>query len=395
MKDILHLDLDAFYPSVEVLDNPKLRGRPVIVGGSSKRGVVSSASYEARAFGVHSALPMAKAMRLCPHGIFLPVRMARYREISQKVFELFFRFTPLVEPLSLDEAFLDVTASTGLFGAPPSIAAEIKSLVLKETGLTISAGVGPSKFIAKIASDLHKPDGLTVVARGGVEAFLEPLPVEKLWGVGQVTHRRLLLLGVKTIGDLSRVPPAVLESTFGKQGLHMHLLSRGIDDRDVEPEHDTKSIGSEETYPEDLTDAAAIRKEILALSMQVACRARSATLAGKTVTLKVKYSDFQQVTRSVTLREPTDDGMVLYRQSCGLLGKTEAGRRPLRLLGVTLSRFETQAPLRQPSLFDGQEEKHKKKRLNRALDAIADKYGAGAIVPGTLMDTGKPSKKGS
>ena len=216
-KAIIHLDMDAFYAAVEVLDNPSLKGKPVIVGGSKKRGVVSSASYEAREFGVHSAQPMATAMRLCPKGIFLPVRMSRYKEVSEQIFEIFCRFTPLVEPLSVDEAFLDVTGSIGLFGPSEEVAKMIKRAVVEEIGITVSAGVATSKFVAKIASDLGKPDGLTVVAEDNVRAFLEPLPIDKLWGVGKATQKALALLGVQTIGDLSRLPLDLLERNFGRR----------------------------------------------------------------------------------------------------------------------------------------------------------------------------------
>ncbi|MEI6127741.1 MAG: DNA polymerase IV [Pseudomonadota bacterium] len=385
-KHILHLDLDAFYPSVEILDNPALKGRPVIVGGSRQRGVVSSASYEARKYGVHSAQPIAVALRLCPQGIFLPVRMGRYSEMSNRVFRIYHRFTPLVEPLSLDEAFLDVTGSTRLFGTPEAIAGRIKQLVAEETGLTVSAGVASSKLIAKIASDLQKPDGLTVVPPEKVREFLDPLPVEKLWGVGHVTRESLLVLGVKTIGDLSRIAENVLESKFGKQGLQLHCLSLGMDDRDVEPERATKSIGNEETYADDIIDRAMIKKELLGLSIKVARRARSEALSGKTVTLKIKYNDFKQITRSITLPEATDDGDEMFRHCCSLLDKTEAGRKPVRLLGVTLFHLATHTATRQLSLFSEQARSLKKKELNSALDKLSEKYGEHTIVPGSLIE---------
>jgi DNA polymerase IV len=385
-KHIVHLDLDAFYPSVEILDAPSLKGKPVIVGGSRQRGVVSSASYEARRYGVHSAQPMAVAMRLCPHGVFLPVRMERYREISEIVFDIFNRFTPLVEPLSLDEAFLDVTGSTRLFGTPVDIAVHIKHLVTEETGLTISAGVGPSKLIAKIASDLQKPDGLTVVPLEKVHQFLEPLPVEKLWGVGQATREQLLLLGVKTVGDLSRVPVAVLEKKLGKQGVQLHFLSRGMDDRDVEPDQDTKSIGNEETYSDDILSLEIIKKELLALSIKVARRARSEGLAGRTITLKIKYHDFKQITRSITLPDTTDDGDELFRHCRSLLAKSDAGKKPVRLLGVSLSHFTAHTEVRQLTLFTDQSSVRKKKNLNRALDILSEKYGDEMVIPGTLIE---------
>ncbi len=246
-KKIIHLDMDAFYASVELIDNPSLKGKSVIVGGSKQRGVVSSASYEARKCGVHSAQPIATAMRLCPQGIFLLVRMSRYQEVSEQIFEIFRGFTPLVEPLSIDEAFLDVTGSTRIFGEPEEIARKIKNRVKKETGLTVSAGIAPLKFVAKIASGMNKPDGLTVVPPGKVQEFLDPLPIDVLWGVGKATEKVFTTLGVKTIGDLNHIPVDILTAKLGKNGLHLHLLSRGIDEREVEIEDEVKSIGQEET----------------------------------------------------------------------------------------------------------------------------------------------------
>jgi DNA polymerase-4 len=336
-KAIIHLDMDAFYAAVEVLDNSSLKGKPVIVGGSRKRGVVSSASYEARKFGVHSAMPMTTAIRLCPKGIFLPVRMSRYHEVSERVFEVFCRFTPLVEPLSIDEAFLDVTGSVRLFGPPEEIAKMIKRAVVEEVGITVSAGIAPSKYLAKIASDLGKPDGLIIVREDEVRSFLEPLSIDKLWGVGKVTQKGLGLLGVRTIGDLSRLPLEVLEKNFGKHGNHLHLLSQGIDDRDVEVVREVKSIGHEETFASDLLDMEAARKELLSLATRVSRRLRGEAVVGRTVTLKVKYNDFVQITRSETLPEPIEDGGEIFRRCCGLLEKTEVGKRAARLLGLSVS----------------------------------------------------------
>ncbi len=373
-RKIIHLDMDAFYASVEVLDNPELKGKPVIVGGSRKRGVVSSASYEARKFGIHSAQPMAKAMRLCPQGIFLPVRMRRYKEVSDQVFEIFHRFTPLVEPLSIDEAFLDVTGSTQLFGEPEAIAKKIKKSVKEEIGLTVSAGVAPSKLIAKIASDLNKPDGLTVVPPEKVKEFLEPLPIEKLWGVGRETQKTLSLLGVGTIGELSRLPLEILKAKFGKHGAELHLLSRGIDESEVQPEREVKSISREETYEEDIYDLERAKRELLSLAFKVARKLRAEGLAGKRVTLKVKYSNFVQITRSLTLPEATDDGREIFRNSLLLLKKTEVGYKAVRLLGISLSNLSIPGKERQLSLFEKPVSQQKSKRLNLALDRICLLY---------------------
>ena len=384
-KAIIHLDMDAFYAAVEVLDNPSLRGKPVIVGGSQKRGVVSSASYEARRLGVHSAQPVATAMRLCPKGIFVPVRMSRYKEVSEQVFEIFYQFTPLVEPLSIDEAFLDVTGSVGLFGPPEEIAKMIKRAVVEEIGITVSAGVAPSKFVAKIASDLQKPDGLTVVPEEEVKAFLESLPIDKLWGVGKVTQEALALLSVRTVGDLSRLPLEVLERKFGKHGTHLHLLSQGIDDREVEVSQDVKSIGHEETFADDLLDIEAVRRELLSLATRVSRRLRRHGIAGKTVTVKVKYHDFVQATRSETLPEVTDDGGEIFRRCCRLLDKTEVGKRPARLLGISVSQLLTQGREKQLSLFQARFTAPKRKKLNLALDKISEKFGEDGILPATLF----------
>ncbi|MBW2201022.1 MAG: DNA polymerase IV [Deltaproteobacteria bacterium] len=384
-KAIIHLDMDAFYPAVEVLDNPELKGKPVIVGGPMQRGVVSSASYEARKFGVRSAQPIFTAMRLCPKGIFLPVRMSRYKEVSEQVFKIFYRFTPLVEPLSIDEAFLDVDGSMRLFGQPVEIAKKIKQTVVKETGLTISAGVAPSKFVAKIASDMDKPDGLTVVAPDMIKDFLDPLPINKMWGVGKATQNTLSQLGIQTIGDLSRMPVEVLERKFGKNGLKMHLLSMGIDERNVITGHDVKSIGHELTFAQDIIDLDEAQKELLSLSNKVARRSRRHCITGKTITLKVKYNDFNQITRSETLPKSTDDGSEIYSAICRLLKKTAVGKRPVRLFGVALSQLSSLSSAEQLSLFHQAQISQKRRDLNIALDSVSEKFGENSICPGTLL----------
>jgi DNA polymerase-4 len=385
-KAILHLDIDAFYPSVEVLDHPELKGKAVIVGGPRKRGVVSSASYEARKFGVHSAQPMATAMRLCPKGVFLPVRMARYKEVSRQVFKIFHLFTPLVEPVSIDEAFLDATGSTRLFGQPEEMAATIKRVVREETGLTISAGLAPSKFVAKIASDLDKPDGLTVVLHGRVQAFLGPLPIDKMWGVGKQTQGRLHRLGIRTIGDLSRFSAEVLGKQFGKHGTKMHQLALGIDERGVFPWSEAKSIGHEETFSRDILEREAARKEILSLAEKVARRMRREGVSGRTITLKVKYKDFVQITRSATLAAVTSDGHTLFSTACGLMEKTDVGRKPVRLLGVSVSQLShSSISAEQLSLFREGERFSKRKNLNSALDSVSERFGEDALRPATLL----------
>ncbi len=390
---ILHLDMDAFYASVEVLDDPALAGKSVIVGGDARRGVVTSASYEARRYGIHSAQPIAEAKRLCPGGIFLPVRMARYREVSREIFAIFHRFTPLVEPLSIDEAFLDVTGSVRLFGPAEQIARRIKETVRAETGLTVSAGVAATKFVAKIASDLGKPDGLVVVPASETQAFLDPLPITRLWGVGKATSRVLERLGVATIGALRRLPLARLRRELGTHGVQLHLLARGIDPRRVEPRRPVKSLGREETFPEDITDRGPLERELLALAVRVGRRARAHGLAGHTVVLKVKYGDFTLVTRSTTLAEATDDTSVIHRACRQLLEKTEAGRRPVRLLGLYLSRLvPAGAGSPSPLLEEGAEARRRQQRLHQALDRLAERFGERTVLPGSLLE--KPGPRG-
>ena len=377
--------MDAFYASVEELDNPELKGKPVIVGGRSMRGVVSAASYEARKYKIHSAMPIAQAKRLCPHGVFLPVRMKRYKEISNKVFSIFQKYTPLVEPLSLDEAFLDVTSSRKLFGTAEDIARQIRKQVFEEIGLTISAGVASSKLMAKIASDFNKPDGLTIVPAGSEAEFLAPLPIKRLWGVGKKTQETLGLLGVHTIGDIAGLSLDLLEQKFGKHGKHLHLSALGLDERDVETEHETKSVGHEFTFDADLTEIEAIRRELLELSGMVAKRLRHYQLKGKTITLKVKYHDFRQVTRSSTINEHTADSKRIYQEVLQLLKRTDAGKQPARLLGISVSGLKLDGGSSQQLLFPEMQTSKKREEINKALDAIQEKYGSTAILPGRLL----------
>jgi DNA polymerase-4 len=384
-RTIIHTDMDAFYASVEMLDNPELRGKPVVVGGLASRSVVSAASYEARKFGIHSAMPTLTAHQLCPAAIFLPVRMARYHEVSARIMAIFNRFTPLVEPISLDEAFLDVSGSARLFGSGVEIAALIRSTIRAETGLTASAGVATSKLLAKIASDLQKPDGLTVVEPGREREFLAALPIGKLWGAGATTIKALRLLSVRTIGDLAALPLEILTRKFGKHGIQMHYAARGLDDRPVEPTRAAKSIGHEDTFSEDLTDLKIIKRELLALAIRVGERLRRHGVEGQTVSVKVKFHDFATNSRSATLAASTSDGMDIYRHALELLGKTEAGRKPLRLLGISVSNLDTEVMTRQPSLFGADPARKKQKELTRAVDDLNRKFGGTAVKPGRLI----------
>ncbi|MCD6389469.1 MAG: DNA polymerase IV [Desulfobulbaceae bacterium] len=384
-RHIIHLDMDAFYASVEVLDFPELTGLPVIVGGSSDRGVVSAASYEARKYGVHSALSVVVARRRCPQGIFRPVRMARYQEVSQMIMAIFRDYTPLVEQISVDEAFLDVTGCARLFGSPVDIADTIRKRVKNEIGLTVSAGVACSRLVAKIASDQNKPDGLTVVPQGKEADFLAPLPIKRLWGIGKKTIPTLTLLCVHTIGDLTRFSLDFLEKKFGKQGRHMYFCARGIDRRDIEVIQRTKSIGNEETFSSDLTDLDTIKKKLLYLAMKVGERIRRHGYMGYTISLKVKYYDFTAVSRAITLSEPTNDSRKLYTTALTLLPKTKAGVKAVRLVGLTVGKIVPNSQPTQLGLFDNSE-KNNRRELTRAMDTINERYGSLTIKPARLCD---------
>jgi DNA polymerase-4 len=334
MRRILHIDMDAFYASVEQRDRPELRGRPVAVGGSPEsRGVVAAASYEARKHGVRSALPMRRAVRLCPDLVIVPPDFVKYRAVSSQIFGICRQVTALVEPLSLDEAYLDVTENS--WGEPlgVEVAKRLKAAIRETTDLTSSAGVAPNKFLAKIASGWRKPDGLTVVAPERIESFLQQLPVEALWGVGPVTAKRLHERGIHRLVDVREADPEVLRATVGSLTEWLQKLALGEDDRAVEPNRKSKSSSSEVTYPEDLNDLDRIREEVASMARDNGSWLRRTGLAARTVTIKVRYSDFTTITRSHSDR-PTDDPDELARRAIALLDKTEAGRRPVRLLGA-------------------------------------------------------------
>jgi DNA polymerase-4 len=395
-RTILHLDLDAFYASVEQLDDPSLRGRPVIVGGPSHRGVVCAASYEARRFGVRSAMPTARARKLCPDGVFLPPRFERYGELSDRVFGIYRRYTPLVEPLSLDEAFLDVSASRALHGSGRDVAVAIKGAVRAECGLAVSAGIAEVKLAAKIATDLGKPDGLVEVAHGGVAAFLAPLPVSRLWGVGRVTEEALREIGISTIADLARTPDVALAAAVGAaHARDLRALARGEDPREVVADEAAKSVGAEETFGEDLADAAALERELLAQAARVGRRLRAAGAAGQVVTLKVKYADFTLVTRRSTLERPTDDDRAIYAAARALLARVDLAR-PVRLTGISVSGLADEAERGQLDLFApapraGSAEDARRRALNAARDRLADRFGEGTVVPADLA--GAPPRR--
>jgi len=383
-RKIIHIDMDAFYASVEQEDNPSLKGKPVIVGGDpEKRGVVSAASYEARVYGVHSAMPTAQARKLCPQGIFLPVRMERYREVSDKIYKILSDFTPLVEPLSLDESFLDVTGSEKLFGPALEMAKEIKKRIFETTGLTASAGIAPNKFLAKIASDLGKPDGLVEIKPEKVQEFLRDLPISKLWGVGKSTEEILKEMGILRVGQLATYPVELIERKLGKFGLELLALARGEDDRLVTPQSEPKSISQEETFTPDLREREVMEKVLLDQSEQVGWELRKKMLKGYTVQLKVRYPDFSLVTRSVTLPSPTDQGIEIYQAAIKLLDKTEVQRKRARLLGVGISNLRHHDDPEQLSLFDSK--RRKVAGSTAAVDQIWDKFGPKAIKRASLM----------
>jgi DNA polymerase IV len=376
-KTILHVDMDAFYASVEQRDDPSLRGKPVIVGGSSRRGVVLAASYEVRPFGVRSAMPMAEALRRAPQAIVVSPHRDRYEAASEQAFDIFRRFTPLVEPLSLDEAFLDVTGSQALFGDGEAIAGAIRRAVRAELELTASAGVAPCKFAAKVASDLGKPDGLLVVAEGDVAAFLAPLPIERMWGVGPKTAPRMRALGYGTLGDLARAEVAALERLLGRWGIEVGRLARGEDARDVLPDRQAKSIGAEETYEEDLVGPEAIASTLLEHAGRIARRLIRAHLSAHTVTVKIKYADFTLRTRRATLPEPVRDTDAIHRAAVELLALVPLEGRRVRLTGVSVSGITEGPPA--PTLFPD-ERAAKRRRVEEVAARIAERFGDDAAV---------------
>ena len=388
---ILHADMDAFFASVEVRDRPELGGKPVIVGAAAGRGVVLSATYEARAYGVRSAMPMSRARQLCPHAEIVPPRHREYAAVSKQIMAIFRAITPEVEPLSLDEAFLDVSGARRRLGAPSHIGAQIRAEVQEKHHITCSVGVAPNKFLAKLASDQCKPDGLLVVPVAGVLGFLHPLPVEALWGVGRTTARSLARLGLRTVGDIAATPAATLRRELGAAtGDHLAALAMGHDSRPVVPGARGKTIGAEETFPADIGDPAAIRRELLRLSNRTAGALRSSGYVARTVVVKLRRADFSTITRSRTLREPTDLARDIYDTACDLYAASGLGPRTLlRLVGVraaNLSRPDsagTQLALGDPGTGWHEAE--------QAMDRVTARFGSGAVRPASLVP-GEPDR---
>lgn len=370
--------MDAFYASVEQHDRPELRGKAVLVAGSpERRGVVSAASYEARPYGCRSAMPTSQALRRCPHAIVVPVRMRRYQEVSRQVFTIFEEFSPVIEPLSVDEAFLDLTGTEGIHGSGPEAARKIKRRIREVTGLTASVGVAPNKFLAKLASDLRKPDGLCVVEADQIQATLDPLPVERLWGVGAATLKRFAALGVRTVGDVRRYPLSALVREFGSAGEHFHRLAHGEDARSVQPDRQAKSISHEVTFAEDTGDLDYLRTVLIHQVEDVAYRLRRHELEARTVSLKLRDPDFNTITRSATLPRPTQSTEVLWELAESLFEVWARERHgPLRLLGMGAGNLSEPGD-RQLSLFAETDER--RERLDRTLDSLRERFGPDAV----------------
>ncbi len=383
---IAHIDMDAFFASVEVLDNPELGGKPVIVGGTSDRGVVSAASYEARRFGVHSAMPLFQARKLCPDGVFLPVRMSRYREISRGVMECLMHFSPLVEQVSVDEAFVDLTGTRELFGEPEEAAAGMKESIRGQTSLACSVGLSTCKFLAKVASDMNKPDGFTVVPPGEVEDFLACLPIDKVPGVGKRSGEELKKLGIRFVEDIRKFTPQWLMERFGKFGGRLIRISRGGDDSPVVPYIEPKSISAETTLQRDTTDMKVLTTQLMKQAERVGRSLRRKGLAGRTVTLKLKDSAFNQITRSHTLERPTQVTEIIFREAEKILSDYSLKQR-IRLIGVGLSNLEKGEVGGQMNLFgDEGSDEERWVRVERAMDRVADRYGTDALKRGRTCE---------
>lgn len=373
---VAHVDMDAFYAQVEQRDDPQLKGKPVIVGGSRMRGVVSTCSYEARAYGVHSAMPISQARRLCPDAIFLSGRMGYYQVISQEILKVLYSFTPQVEAASIDEAYLELTGATHFFPSLKALGREIQSRIWQQVQLTASVGIGPNKFLAKLASDWEKPKGLTIIGQEQVPKFLAHLPVEKLLGVGPKGKAKLNRYGFTTVGQLAEVPPQKLISLFGKQGADLAQLSRGYDPRPVEGAREPKSMGKEETFSQDLTHQE-LKPVLARLAAEVGARLRAKSFLAGTITLKARYEDFETVTRSQTLLAPTQDDDLIFETAAELLQGLPLERK-YRLVGVTASKLTSSGQL---SLFT----KPKQQELLGTLDELRNRYGQQAIFKGREM----------
>ena len=389
--NILHIDMDAFYASVELIDRPELKGKPVIIGADGGRGVVLSATYEARAFGVHAAMPMARAKRMCPQAVVIPPRHHRYSEVSDGVMAIFRDITPYVEPLSLDEAFLDVTGSIRRLGRPRDIARMIRERVEAEQAITCSVGVAANKFVAKVASTRCKPNGLLVVPTDRVIEFLHPMPVAALWGVGPKTEEALHRLGLRTVADLAHTPVSTLERALGvATGRHLADLAWGRDDRVVEAEETERSIGREQTFARDIDDPEAVKRELLKLSEEVAHSLRLQGVVARTIVLKVRFADFSTITRSKTIAEPTDTARGTYATAAALFDALRLERPRIRLVGVRAEGLRPADEHVEQLTFDAPV--HGWRDAERASDRATARFGRGAVKPARLVDRGESEK---
>lgn len=375
-RSILHVDMDAFFASVEQRDHPELRGKPVLVGGEGPRGVVAAASYEARVFGIHSAMPSAIAKRLCPDAIFVSGSHSNYRAVSNQVFAIFERFTPAIQPLSIDEAFLDVTGTERLFDSPFAIAEQIRAAVKSEINLTCSVGVAPNKFLAKLASDMNKPDGIMLIEHDRIHEILDPMPASAIPGVGPATMKQLARLGVRTIGDIRKLPVNTLRAKLNDHGDRLHQYASGIDDRPVRQDREAKSISHEHTFEQDLKDPEDVRAIIARQSEDVAYRVRKHQRFARTITIKVRFGDFETVTRSITLDHPTDSTSEIHRAARELFDRWAAAYRPVRLIGVGASQLTEQAD--NAGLFD-QQTNETQRTVDRVGDEIINRFGKDAV----------------
>ncbi len=379
--------MDAFFAAIEELDHPEFRGKPVVVGADPKggkgRGVVSTCNYEARKYGIHSAMPISQAYRRCPGAVYVFPRMSRYCELSHQIHQIFYDFTPLVEPISIDEAFLDISGCLRLFGSPEKIGRALKQRIFEQTGLTASIGIAPSKFVAKIASDLKKPDGLVIVEPGQVLDFLWPLPISRMWGVGKKTEQILTARGIETIGQLAQLPRAQLVKQMGKFGLHFWNLANGIDDREIETEHQAKSVSLENTYGEDVADEKIIKETILGLADNVSRILRKRNLSGKTVTLKIRLEDFSTFTRARSFGQFICSSKIIAETSLSLYKKFDRQGKKVRLLGVAVSNLSTESS-DQLNLFESSQPADHK--IDTVIDLVQNKFGADLIKKASLIN---------
>ncbi len=390
-KYIMHLDMDAFYASVEQMDNPELRGKPIAIGSTHKRSVLSTASYEARKFGVRSAMPSHQALKLCPELILVPGRRARYKEISNKVMAVLGNYSPIVEQASIDEAYLDITGTEKIFGPPHALAESVKQEILNTMGLTASIGIAPVKFLAKIASDLKKPAGISIIEAHEVKQFLKTLPIEKIPGVGKKALPRFHSFGIKYAADMLRYPAEFWKERFGERGLVLHAKASGIDPTPVSVGEQMKSSSAENTFGDDVRDPQILKTWLLSQSERIAADVRKHGLKGRTITLKVKFPDFRQITRSKTLDQRTSNAGIIYKTGCAILD-AEGYLGPVRLIGIGISNFEERG--RQLSLLEPEQNVHDDKKLDqldKAVDKVREKFGSAMLTRGSLLKS--PSDK--